>query len=82
MKTGLGSGVRDKITGFSGVATGRVEYLTGCHQVLITPQCKPGGEFQEPRWFDEQRVQADAGVASVQIENGEHPGADVAAPVR
>ena len=40
----LGATYRDVITGFSGVATGYVKYLTGCNQVLIQPEARDGDE--------------------------------------
>lgn len=71
----------DKITGFTGVCTGRCSYITGCAQVLLAPKAT-SGEYKEPRWFDEQRVERDHDVARVVLDNGDTPGADVAAPVR
>ena len=46
---------RDVITGFSGVVTGRAEYLTGCRQYLLQAKSKDhkGGEAI---WFDEDRL--------------------------
>lgn len=52
----LGWTVRDSVTGFYGVVTGRVEYLTGCAQLLVQPGVKDDGEWRESRWFDETRV--------------------------
>jgi len=53
----LGTMVKDKITGFSGVVTGRAEYLNGCISVLVQPGgLKPDGEPIEAHWFDEQRL--------------------------
>lgn len=31
----LGQEVRDRLTGFSGVVTGRAEYITGCAQICV-----------------------------------------------
>lgn len=36
----LGDKVRDKVTGFEGIATSRTEYLNGCFQIEITPKMK------------------------------------------
>ena len=52
----LGVRVRDRVSGFAGTVTGRVEYLSGCRQYLITPACKDDGAFVEPHWFDEDRL--------------------------
>ncbi len=34
----LGQKVKDVVTGFSGIATARVEYLNGCVQILVAPK--------------------------------------------
>ena len=52
----LGSKVRDSITGFTGIATSRTEYLYGCVHVGISPQELKDGKPIEVQWFDEQRV--------------------------
>lgn len=52
----LGDRVRDALTGFMGVATGRAEYLYGCVQVQVTPRVLKEGKPVEPQWFDEQRL--------------------------
>ena len=47
MKTELGQKVKDSITGFAGIVTGRAEYITGCHQILVQPpvkNAKDGGD--------------------------------------
>lgn len=54
----LGSKVRDMISGFTGIATGRSEFLYGCTQVSITPQrLDKDGKRIDVEWFDEQRVE-------------------------
>ena len=55
MKLKLGAKYRDKITGFEGIATGRVEYITGCDQILLSPPAR-GGTKPDAQWFDENRV--------------------------
>ncbi len=50
----MGQKVEDTVTGFSGFVMGRVEYVTGCAQVLVQPPCKAGA-WVESRWFDEPR---------------------------
>lgn len=78
----LGSKVKDKITGFSGVVTGRVCYLSGCNQALVAPKVGKDGSFKSAEWFDEQRLLVDKKAALVQLDNGKNPGADLAAPKR
>ena len=77
----LGSTVKDSITGFRGIATGRCEYISGCNQVLVQPEVNEKGDFVEARWLDEQRLTAD-NLPLVTLDNGETPGFDVPAPVR
>ncbi len=77
----LGSRVRDQITGFEGVVTGRVEYLTGCAQYLVQPAVKKdSGEWIDARWLDEDRLDETADPASAM--RVARPGADQPAPVR
>ena len=79
----LGRTVRDKITGFAGVAMGRVEYLTGCNQVLVTPKVKADGGVEDSRWFDEPRLVVDEMVERVTLDHAdEGNGFDAPAPIR
>ena len=83
MKTELGQKVKDSITGFAGIVTGRAEYITGCHQILVQPpvkNAKDGGDFQEPHWFDEDRAEV---IDPKQLTLPRtSPGFDKPAPVR
>jgi hypothetical protein len=64
----LGDVVRDKISGFRGVATRRVEYLGGRVEWQVTPlslnetakRGMVGSDAQpvEPREFDEERLES------------------------
>ena len=51
----LGAKYKDKITGFEGIATGMVRYITGCDQVLLSPPAKSGTK-PDAEWFDKNRV--------------------------
>lgn len=53
----MGSRVRDKISGFTGIATARTEYLNGCARVVVEPD-KLGekGELIEGKYFDEPQL--------------------------
>ncbi len=78
----LGFTYKDRITGFQGIATGYVEYLTGCNQVLLAPPIGSDGKPQEAHWFDVQRLALVEGVAQIVLENGLTPGCDAPAPKR
>ena len=47
--------VKDNITGFTGIVTGRAEYLTGCRQYLVVAKGKKDVRGNS-EWFDEDRL--------------------------
>ncbi len=70
----LGDKVRDRINGFTGVITGRSEFLYGCIQVLVAPlTITPEGKHPDSVWLDEGRVEV--------IEEGAHE-RPASAPIR
>jgi hypothetical protein len=77
----IGRTVRDKVTGFSGIVVGRVEYLTGCNQLLVQPKVLDG-KMVESAWLDEQRCWTEDTIDALVIDNGINPGCDRAAPRR
>lgn len=77
----LGVKVTDRITGFSGVVTGHVRYITGCNQVLVVPRVKADGSYVDAQWFDEQRLRIETDDPIV-LNNSVTPGCDMPAPVR
>lgn len=80
-KIELGRSYEDKITGFVGVATGYVEYITGCNQALLQPKVGVDGAYKDSMWFDQQRLTVlDEDV--IVLDNGKTPGSDKAAPKR
>lgn len=76
----LGRTFTDRITGFTGVAIGHVEYITGCHQTLLAPKSSDGKQL-ESVWIDDQRL-AVTDASRIELENGATPGFDKAAPKR
>jgi hypothetical protein len=52
----LGFKVRDKVTGFEGVAASICFDLYGCVQSAVTPPAA-NGEIKEGRWFDNNRLE-------------------------
>lgn len=77
----LGMKYRDRISGFTGTATGYVRYITGCNQVLLGPKAKDDGTLSPSEWFDEQRLVQVEGERIV-LDNGSTPGFDRPAPKR
>jgi hypothetical protein len=54
----LGTVVRDTITGFTGIATSRTEYLNGCVHVQVQPKAVgKDGKPIDSQYFDEQRIE-------------------------
>ncbi len=79
MHSCIGYTFKDKITGFIGVAVARVEYISGCNQLLLSPKVVDN-KANEAHWFDEQRCEVNTTEDRVVLENGEAPGFDSAAP--
>lgn len=75
----LGVTVIDKVTGFKGVVTGYVQYLTGCNQVLVVPPVKADGSYADSHWFDVQRLTV-LDEAPIVLDNSATPGFDAAPP--
>jgi len=66
----LGSKVRDTITGFQGIATGRTEWLYGCTRISVEPTTLHEGKPIESHWFDEQRIEVlEAGEPKVSSDS-------------
>ena len=77
----LGCHGKDKITKFEGVITGFAQYITGCDQYLVQPECKDGAHV-EGRWFDDNRLQVSlTPIITIDVDE-EKPGACGEAPIR
>lgn len=53
----LGKKVKDKVTGFEGIAIGITKYLYGCDVVGVTPAVDKDGKTGDTCWFDEGRIE-------------------------
>ena len=53
----LGDRVKDKISGFSGIATGRYEYLYGCVRINVQSEKLKDGKVQDGLVFDEDQLE-------------------------
>lgn len=78
----LGYTVVDSVTGFTGVVTGVVYYLSGCNQALVIPRAAPDGAYRDGIWFDIQRLKVLPAVGPIELDNGQTPGSDHTPPVR
>lgn len=69
----LGMKVRDRVTGFQGVAVSYVQYLTGCNQYGVTPPVGADGKYPACEYFDEQRLETTSDEVLV-LDNSQAPG--------
>jgi hypothetical protein len=76
----LGHVYKDKITGYRGVCTGYVQYITGCNQALLAAQ-NIGDEALRSEWIDEQRLEL-VDAPAIVLDNSKGAGSDKAAPKR
>ena len=54
----LGSRVKDKISGFTGIATARTEYIYGCARVVVdSEETDNDGKVKDGKYFDEQQLE-------------------------
>lgn len=53
----LGDKVKDRITGFTGVAIGRTEWLYGCDRIVVQPAVGKDGKMGETATFDEPQLE-------------------------
>ena len=65
----LGQEVKDCITGFTGIATARVEYLNGCIQICVKPKMVKPGEMPEGQYIDDEQLEVIGDGVRVTIES-------------
>jgi len=84
VKFELGQEVKDVITGFKGVATGRAQYITGCDQYLVQPTCKKDGKYPDSAWLDDGKLESTSKTLKIKPEDvaGNVPGCDTTAPIK
>lgn len=52
----LGDQVKDRVTGYEGIAVGRTTFLNGCDRIGIQPKVGADGKIPDTVWFDEPQV--------------------------
>lgn len=57
MEVKLGQKVRDKVSGFKGIAIGRSIFLNGCARVGVQPKTDKDGKHVDAVWFDEPQLE-------------------------
>lgn len=71
----LGQTVRDKVTGFTGIATAKIEYLNGCLQFhvrpkMATPKKGEAPKYPEGKYIDVEQLDV---VGKSKIKLNERP---------
>lgn len=73
----MGNKVKDVVTGFTGIAAAKIEYLNGCVQFGVKPPVSEASIMSEISYIDVQQLEYVAkGVSVDQLETGgDHPDA-------
>ena len=59
----LGQRVKDKVSGFIGIAVAECEYLNGCIQFHVSPPVDENGNERKDQWIDAAQLEiVDNGV--------------------
>jgi hypothetical protein len=76
----LGNKVKCKVTGYTGIATARHEFINGCVRYSVQDKIDKEGKLPEEKWFDEgQLVVVGKGVA---LETKQTGGPQTSSPPR
>lgn len=73
----LGDRVRDRATGFTGIAYARTRYLYGCERISIQPPVDADGKLPEQCAFDEPGIEVLEECAPVTRPAGAEPGGPI-----
>ena len=57
MKIKLGSKVKDKVSGFTGIAVSKFIHLNQCVQYNVIPKVGKDNEVKKGQWFDEEQLE-------------------------
>ena len=72
----FGKKAKDKVTGLTGIITGKIVWMYGCNQYCIVPPVDKEGKVVDGSWFDEGRIEiVEAGIDPKTVQ-AEKNGAD------
>jgi hypothetical protein len=60
--------VIDRISGFKGVITCRMDSITGCNRYLVEPQVDKDGKKIEAWWLDEHCLEVDPDKQQLKLD--------------
>lgn len=73
----LGALLRDRISGFEGVAISHTRYLSNCDRYGLQPKVGTDGKLPESQWFDETTLeQVGLGILAPEPTRSGKTGAD------
>lgn len=52
----LGDKVKDSVSGFTGIAIGKTEWLHGCNRFIVQPEVAKDGKLPDNASFDEPQL--------------------------
>lgn len=70
----LGDRVKDKITGFEGIAISKVIHINGCIRYEVKPQGLKDGKTIESEWIDETQITVKSKVKERKVKEDEPGG--------
>jgi hypothetical protein len=76
MNIWFGKKAKDKVTGFVGTITGKIEWMYGCNQYCIVPSVDKDGKLGDGNWFDEGRIEIIEDSIDPESVKAEKNGAD------
>ena len=56
-KTELGREVKCKVSGLTGIATARIEYLNGCFRICVQQKVDKDGKLPDAYYIDEPQLE-------------------------
>jgi len=69
----LGEVLKDRITGFKGVAMARTQYFTECDHYGLCPQKLENGKPSDWEWFDDTRLDRVTGSKKIVLGDRKKP---------
>lgn len=52
----LGKTMRDEVSGFTGIATGKLEWMNGCVQFFLKPKIGDDQKMRDGEWIDSNQL--------------------------
>ena len=63
----MGQKVKDRVSGFVGIAVARVEFLNGCVRIAIQPKVSKDGKVVGSTYFDIEQLEVVEGAKAIKI---------------